>query len=301
MHPLLALIGLSVFGQVDVDNWIFVSRQQVSAEVSMLLRPQDATKQRAALEAQGALIQEDKYFYGFDEATWQEGRMTRQRSVYEALKRSGTAGESDQALAVFVQERLVGTGLAPAVGATRRLRVVRVFSLRHDGNMVDAVVSTPPPTTDQPVLVAAPRAVVPFEDPARASPWVSYPTTYAFCNSVKLMMNGGTRQSCMRRAIQLIDAHIDTFMAERAKYRAAIEVAVDGIDRRAAEGKAVKNLPAAWAAKVLAISGTVHIPGKLDPNAVKAWIREATVDRVASKIYIEVGAKDGRVIDVEVP
>jgi hypothetical protein len=232
---------------------------------------------------------------------WQSKKIAGQLALYAELSAMSTAIGPMPEVIRLEESALTSAHRSPATIRRRKVFVTRAFTLSHDGRNVEfQLASESASSVKDPLRIAAPPAVIPYETAADlVSIWVHYPTSYAFFAYGQVQAKDMAFQA-RTSAISALDEHIDAFMVARGTHRAAIETAIDGIDRKSTEGQLVKDLPAELGKRLVAAANSD--PGKSGfVGDIGAWIRDATVTRIVSRIYIEELDTKGDLVDIEVP
>ncbi|MHB8636095.1 MAG: hypothetical protein ACYC96_06450 [Fimbriimonadaceae bacterium] len=237
----------------------------------------------------------------FDESVWQSGRAAAQISLYKSLDQGGAQGAE---VATFVGVMLKAAGRGLRTGSKMRLVVERRLTLSHGETNIEVVLSRPGASQ-----IPSPKNVVPYEEPGSSIElWLHYPTSYSFLDCVPPRPASGVSDpglpvEARLAATDALDAHLDEFMANRAKLRRSIESKIDELDREATVGHSVAQLPSVLHERLVkaALAGEFTIFKALPTADRRTWIDSSTVSRVQSSLFVEIEGEDGATTDIEVP
>jgi hypothetical protein len=267
-------------------GWTFVAGTRLGAREGELLGLAWDRLAKTVKTPDAATVR-DHIGYAFDETVWQADQMEVQTRLYGSILKLATARSAERTVTDFATKCLKFTGLEapdPKFG----LSVMREFTLRGWGSTV--AFNLPGGAVRD-----LPATVIPSAGSEKAfGSWVKYPNQYSFVDKGEVVMRGKTAPIHVA-AIDMIDDHIDAFMLKRAKARADIGVAVDGLDGPATEGKAVGELATELSARL--------VRGALDSGkgVSGAWARGATVERVTLRVFLDVNDSAGAVVRIEIP
>ncbi|MHB8635254.1 MAG: hypothetical protein ACYC96_02145 [Fimbriimonadaceae bacterium] len=284
-----------------VSGWTYVASAPIVLPRLAALRPLSWDQLKASGPPADGFVVRNNMGFAFDESVWQSLRMAAQISLYEALERRARGGSPQPPLVDFAQNGVAAAGRRPSTHCTVELRVERTFTLMHLGSKVTVLLS------NRPASVSAARRLgaVADAEPAAGMParpaWVHYPTAYGYLSEGDAGTTAAKKFDAMRTAIDLLDEHVEAFMAVRATRLAAIETAVDSIDPGAIEGRSVKRLDPGFVARLQTAAASAGIPGNRDPVATRAWVLESSVEDIKTKLYVQAQDGTGERVDIEAP